>query len=86
MKKLPIPLNDRVLLELVMETETAGGIKLPEREVKYAYVRAIGANVKEVSTGDKVYLPKGDKIGDRIEVDGTKYLLLPVAYIAAIIP
>jgi co-chaperonin GroES (HSP10) len=112
--KLPIlPLGDRILVDLVYEEKSKGGLDLPTKKVNRGRVVAIGHCVprefvdrsawdleegdKEVSkhtasrgmrVGDIVFLPRGDKAGDKFEVEeeGKKYLLVPVAYVGGIFP
>jgi len=98
-----LPIGNRVLIELIVETETAGGLQLPVKEVKSGIVVAMGTCIfKELvspdgkihpelgSRGlrlrDKVFLPKGRKIGDEFEMGSKKYLLMPVDYIGGILP
>jgi len=97
-----IPLGDRVLVELATSIVSAGGIQLPEKEVKYGIVRSIGMGVpphlvryhvgdcKECNTrgmdiGDKVFLPRGDEVGDKFVEDNKVFLLVPSQYIGGII-
>lgn len=92
-----IPLGDRVLIELILEETSAGGLVLPTKECKSGIIRHIGAGVPETMVGiknegrrgmvlgDRVFLPRGDKIGDVFTKDGKTYVLLPVQYISAIL-
>lgn len=99
-QKLPCqPLGDRVLVELIMESKSAGGIDLPEKQVKFGFLRAIGLGVPDnyvsgkegfappIKCGDKVFLPRGDTVGDKFKTDdGAIFLLIPITYIAAVMP
>ena len=100
-KKKIVPLNDNVLVKLIIHKTTDGGIVLPSGNegVKTGYVEAIGRGVPDdfvsdsvrsvksrgVKVGDKIFLPKGDKLGDKFEDVGEILLLLPYKYIGAII-
>ena len=104
MNEIPIlPIGNRVLIELIMETETAGGLQLPVKEVKSGIVVAMGTCIfkelvspdgkinpdlgsRGIRLQDKVFLPKGKKIGDEFEMGSKKYLLIPVDYIGGILP
>jgi co-chaperonin GroES (HSP10) len=100
-KNLPcLPLGDRILVELITSIKSAGGIDLPEKEVKYGIVKAIGGGVPVFMINSnldntkccglevdcKVFLPRGGNVGDRFEKDGKSYLLVSSPYIAAILP
>jgi co-chaperonin GroES (HSP10) len=87
-----VPMGDRVLLELVLTTKSAGGIDLPEKQIQHAIVRAIGGGVNKethpLKSGDKVFLPRGGNVGDKIidrETNQATHLLVPVNHIAAVI-
>ena len=99
-KKKIIPLNDNVLVKLIVHKITEGGIVLPagNEEIRTGLMEAIGQGVPDdfvwdrnadksrgVKVGDKVFLPKGDKLGDKFEDGGDILLLIPYKYIGAII-
>jgi co-chaperonin GroES (HSP10) len=101
-----IPLNDNVLIKLIIKDKTAGGIVLPgDVKVQSGTVEAIGADVpsgfvyteekdgvgvraRGVKVGDKVFLPKGDKLGDKFQETPESediYLLLPHKFVGAVL-
>ncbi len=80
------PLNDMVLLRQVEPEEvTKGGIILPESAKERpaeGVVEAIAADATdEVAIGDRVLYKKFS--GEEIEVDGTKYRLVPAGDLLA---
>lgn len=95
-----IPLGDRVLVELVSDNKSEGGLHLPTSKVIYAIIRAIGKSVNKdllysdsdnaISRGlkvnDKVFLPRGDSVGEKFSSDEANFLLIPASYIAGILP
>jgi len=98
-EELPlIPLGDKVLIELVLEATSPGGLVLPEKSCKSGIVKAIGAGVHEsllgdkvegsrgMKVGDKIFLPRGDKLGDIFTKNERTYVLIPAQYITAILP
>ena len=108
-KKKIVPLNDNVLVKLIIHKTTDGGIILPSgnEEIRTGHIVAIGGGVPDdfvcgrsqgdplsgtssvksrgVKIGDKVFLPRSDKLGDKFEDEGDILLLLPYKYIGAII-
>lgn len=71
------PLADRVVLEqLELEEKTKSGIILPQdaqEKPKMAKVLAVGKDVKDVKSGDKVlYKSYGP---DDVKVDGKEYMI-----------
>lgn len=93
-KQIPqiIPLGDRVLVELISESQTAGGLHLPEKQIQTGIIKAIGAGVdlkiNPIKIGDKAYLPRGTNTGDKIidrETHQVTHLVIPIAYISALI-
>lgn len=102
-KKKIIPLNENVLVKLVVHKETAGGIVLPSgnEDIRTGHIAAVGGGVPDdfvrtklkrigpqadgVQIGSKVFLPKGDKLGDKFEDGDDVFLLLSYKYIGAII-
>ena len=85
------PLADRVLVEpLEAETKTASGIIIPDsakEKPQQGVVMAVGAGKKDepmtVKVGDKVLY--GKYSGNKISVDGKKYLIMHESDIFAII-
>jgi co-chaperonin GroES (HSP10) len=93
-KNMPkiIPLGERVLLELSMTSKTEGGLELPEQHLQYAVVHSIGNGVDKIiyplKEGDKVFLPKGINVGEKIidrETNKITHLLVSIGHIAAIV-
>jgi chaperonin GroES len=80
MKELQ-PLNDNVLLELIIEKEqkTASGIIIPDsaqEKPEYAKVVALG-NIEKpgITVGDTVFYKK--YTGTEVDFEGKKYLFIP---------
>ena len=95
-EKLPCsPLADFVLVRLILEKESEGGIVLPDKKIRYGMVKSIGPGVdaklymgnkdsipgtRGMSVGDKVFLPRGENGGTRFG----DYLLVQASFITAI--
>jgi co-chaperonin GroES (HSP10) len=86
------PLGDRVLVELVTTMKSAGGIDLPEQQVQHGIIRAIGDGVNltthPIKVGNRVFLPRGSNVGDKIINRATNkatHILLPISHVAAVI-
>ena len=91
-----IPLLDRVLLEEIEdkgESKTAAGIILPEstkdNDTKKAKVVAVGEGRKVDGELQKPQVSVGDTViyswGDKIEVEGKKYIIVDDSNIKAIV-
>ena len=90
-----IPVGDQILVELIFENKTPGGITLPEKTVQYGILKAIGLGVdskylgaenkeknsRGIKVGDKVFLPRGDQ-GAKMS---DKLRLMSVSYIGAVV-
>ena len=90
-----MPIGDNVLVELIMEEKSAGGLVLPDKTVQYGILKAISLGVDQkflgpenkdknsrgIKVGDKVFLPRGDQ-GTKV---GDKMRLMSASYIAAVI-
>ena len=80
------PIGKRVIIKKVeAEEKTASGIVLPSQakeKPQIAEVVAVGAEVTEVSVGDKVVFKKF--VGTEIKVDGEELTICEVADILAI--
>jgi len=85
------PLEDRVLVEPMEETETktAGGIIIPDtakEKPRMGLIKSVGTDEKLqkiVKVGDKVLY--GKYSGDEIEADGKKFLIVKKEDILAIV-
>jgi len=86
------PIRDRVVLEIIEETEnkTKGGIILPDTSSKekpqMGKVVAVGNDAelkKEIKVGDKVIYPKYS--GTEVTIKEVKYLLLKFEDVLAIV-
>lgn len=87
-----VPMGDRVLVELIMSSETEGGIVLPDKQISSGIIKAIGNGVNKethpLKVGDKVFLPRGVGSGERIvsaETNQCTHLLVPYINIVAVI-
>ncbi len=81
------PLADKIVLEqLKAEEKSAAGIILPseaQEKPKQAKVLAVGADVKEIKSGDMVlYKSYGP---DEVKIDGTEYLIAKEEDVLAIV-
>ncbi|HXK49052.1 MAG: co-chaperone GroES [Candidatus Delongbacteria bacterium] len=86
------PIKDRVVLEIIEETEnkTKGGIILPDTSSKekpqMGKVVAVGNDEdmkKEIKVGDKVIYPKYS--GTEVTISEVKYLILKFEDVLAIV-
>ena len=92
-----IPMGENVLVDLIMEAKSEGGLVLPEKQANYGIVKAIGCaidkekylcgtdksrNARGLQVGDRVFLPRGDS-GNKIS---PTLRLMPINFIAAIMP
>jgi co-chaperonin GroES (HSP10) len=79
------PLGDFVLLKLITESKTEGGLHLPEKAIKAGIVMAIGPGVDAVKfplkASQQVFLPRGDNGGHKIG----EYFMVQASYISAIL-
>lgn len=85
-----IPLGDRILVQLISEDTSEGGVVLPVDKVESGYVKAIGAGVDlnsvgNLDIGDMVYLPKGKLVGDVFIINDKEHLVIGINYISAIL-
>ena len=90
-----LPVGDQVLVELLFEDKSEGGLVLPDKTVKYGKLKAIGLGVdakylgifnkeknsRGIAINDKVLLPRGDQ---GYKVSDT-LRLMSASYIAAVI-
>ena len=83
------PIGELILVKLIMETESAGGISLPVKQIRYGIVKAIGKAIDPkylgengFNIGDKVFLPRGDA-GNRFG-ENNEYLLTQISNISAV--
>ncbi len=86
------PIKDRVVLEIIEETEnkTKGGIILPDTSSKekpqMGKIVAVGNDEelkKEIKVGDKVIYPKYS--GTEVTINEVKYLILKFEDVLAIV-
>lgn len=85
------PLGDRVLVKLESKDVSEGGIMLQTALVSSGVVMDLGPEVKKkqseydegdrIMVGDRLWLPKGDRIGDKFEEDGSTFILIPFAHL-----
>jgi len=85
------PLGDRVLVKLETKDESDGGILLQTAMISSGLVMGLGPEAKKkqadyddedkIKVGDHLWLPKGDRLGDKIVEGGDTYLMIPFAHI-----
>lgn len=85
---LPIlPLNDQIVVEIIKEGESKGGIVLPTKTVSSGYIRSIGAGVDKtkypLEPGQKIFFPRGVQSGHLFQ---DTYLLLSVSHCIGTLP
>lgn len=84
---LPVmPLNDMILVEVIKEEKSAGGLELPTKNIISGFVCEVGPGVDKVKypveKGQKVYFPRGTQSGYPF---GKDYLLLTVSHCLGIL-
>lgn len=84
------PVGEQILVKLILESESAGGITLPTKQVRFGVVKAIGKAIDPAkylgengfNLGDTVFLPRGDA-GHRFG-EQNDYLLTAISNIGAV--
>jgi len=82
------PIKDNVIIAMSPRTiESEGGILIPEsaRETSnWGIVTATGADTKDLSQGDKVYVP--DHMGTHFTMNGRDFIVIRERKIVAFVP
>lgn len=82
------PIGKRILVtEEKIEEKRASGLIIPgnseDKKIKYGRIEAVGKPVEDVVTGERVIF--GSRSGKEIEDRGTKYILLEIDEILAVV-